>query len=53
MKPMSHLKVKPRPPTSGGRLTRGKAVLSSAMVTAPGYEVSTVELSLRRKSTAP
>lgn len=53
MKPMSHLNTKPRPPTSGGRETSGKAVDSSAMVMAPGKELSTAEFILRRKSTAP
>ena len=36
IKPMFHLKPKPRPPWSVGRETPGQAVDSSAIVTAPG-----------------
>ena len=43
---MFHLRLKPRPPTSGGRVTRGQAVDSSATISALGsdWKAGLVEL---------
>jgi hypothetical protein len=39
---MFHLNVKPSPPSAIGCVTRGHVVLSSAIVTTPGWRVPTV-----------
>ena len=52
IQPMFHLRLKPRPPTSGGRVTKGHAVDSSAIISTLGLTEKAIWLSSRRNSMA-
>ena len=52
IQPMFHFRLKPNPPTAGGRVTRGQAVDSSAIISTLGSVWKAMVFSSRRNSMA-